>query len=343
MWDAISKTLSVPVVVILVQCLIGQTSGEVGGSDNLPDFELIGFATVNGSTTGGTGGKTNTVTTSDEFRRAASAAEPLVILVSGKLDLGTETVTIGSNKTIIGLGTNAGFVGHIYLHGASNVIFRNLTFANPNGVGQGIGKGDGLTLHSSHHIWVDHCDFLDCADGQFDITHGSDFITISWCRFRYTNAANDHRLSMLIGNKDNLAAEDAGRLHVTLHHNWFGDLVQDRAPRVRFGQVHVFNNYYSATAINTCIGLGCSSQVLVESCYFEGAKRPWRSRSEPTCTQGRIQWNDDNVFTHPKLVIEETNTEVFKPPYKYKLDPGKAVKDIVVRYAGVGKGPFSPN
>ena len=321
----------------LLCCLAGLFGGAGVCYANSPDFSLIGFATVGGHTTGGAGGKTNIVTKPEEFRACVTGDEPLVILVSGTLDLGANTVKIGSNKTIIGVGTNAGFIGHLYLHGVSNVVMRNLSFANPNGVG----GGDSLTLHSSHHVWVDHCDFWDCADGQFDITHGSDFITISWCRFNYTNTASDHRLSMLIGNKDTLAAEDAGKLHVTLHHNWFGDLVQDRAPRVRFGQVHVFNNYYSATNSGTCIGVGCESQVLVESCYFDGVKRPWRYRSSPGRPQGQIQWNDDNVFTHPKLVLECRNTPVFKPPFVYKLDPGKQVKEIVTKYAGVGKGPFA--
>lgn len=322
-------------------CLVGLFGGVSASRANSPDFSLTGFATVGGHTTGGAGGRTNIVTTPEEFRACVASDEPLVILVSGTLNLGSNRVKIGSNKTIIGLGTNAGFVGHIYLHGASNVILRNLSVANPNCVGQGIGGSDGLTLHSSHHVWVDHCDFWDCADGQFDITHGSDFITISWCRFNYTNVANEHRLSMLIGNKDSLAGEDTGRLHVTLHHNWFGDLVQDRAPRVRFGQVNVFNNYYSATNCSTCVGVGCESQVLVESCYFDGVKRPWRYRSSPGRPQGRIQWNDDNVLTHPKLVLECTNTPVFKPSYVYKLDPGRQVKEIVTKYAGVGKGHFA--
>jgi pectate lyase len=308
-----------------------------------PDFSLVGFAAVAGGTTGGAGGKTNTVATAGEFRAAVGSTEPLNIFVSGPLDLGSNTVKIAANKTIIGVGGDAGFVGHVFLEGVSNIILRNLNFANPHGVGQGMGRGDGMTANAAHHVWVDHCNFGECADGQFDITHGSDFITVSWCVFSYTNAANGHRLSMLIGNKDSLVAEDSGKLHVTLHHNWIGDLVQDRTPRVRFGQVHVFNNYYGAKDINTCIGLGCGSQVLVESCDFDGMKRPWRSRADAEkCTPARIQWNDDNVYDHPKLTIEETNSVVFKPPYAYQLDAGKTVKQIVTQYAGVGKGPFAP-
>lgn len=301
-----------------------------------------GFASVEGGTTGGAGGRTNTVSTVADFRAAAGSVEPLTIHVSGLLNFGGESVKVAANKTIIGLGTNAGFIGHIYLHGVSNIILRNLNFTNPKGEGQGIGGGDGMTAHSAHHVWVDHCHFNECADGQFDITHGSDFFTVSWCKFSYTNAASDHRLSMLIGNRDNLAAEDAGKLHVTLHHNWIGDLVQDRAPRVRFGQVHIFNNYYAATSNNICIGLGISSQVLLESSYFDGIKRPWKSRSEPGQNEGRLQTNDDMVYTFgPKIQMGKTAPVDFKPPYAYKLDPAKDVKDIVMNHAGVGKGPFA--
>jgi pectate lyase len=329
-------------VLICLGILVEQVSADNSSNANAPDFSLVGFATVNGGTTGGQGGKTNIVATFDEFRVAAGATEPLNILVSGTLDFGGQSVKIAANKTIIGLGTDAGFVGHVYLYGVSNIILCNLNFTNPKGVGQGMGGGDGMTAHSTHHVWVDHCHFNECADGQFDITHGSDFFTVSWCKFSYTNAASDHRLSMLIGNRDDLAAEDTGKLHVTLHHNWIGDLVQDRAPRVRFGQVHIFNNYYGATSNNTCIGLGILSQVLLESSYFDGIKRPWKSRSEPGQTEGRLQTNDDMVYTFgPKIQMGKTAPVDFKPPYTYQLDAAKDVKDIVTTYAGVGPGPFA--
>jgi pectate lyase len=328
---------------ILALPLICSAAGQGEQPATAPDFSLIGFATEGGGTRGGEGGETVKVATAAEFTTAVTSGKPLIVMVSGTLDLGDRTVNVAPSKTIIGEGKDAGFVGHIALQGVSNVILRNLTFTNAKGVGQGVGGGDALTTHSSHHIWVDHCNFGDCADGQFDITHGSDFITVSWCKFYYTNENNGHRLSMLIGNRDDLEAEDSGKLHVTLHHNWISNLVKDRTPRVRFGEVHIFNTYFAPSADNnTCIGVGIFSRILLESVYFDGVKRPWKSRSEDAEKAGRLQCNDDIIYVYPKKVqMGETSNESFKPPYAYKLDPANTVKDTVMKYAGVGQGPFA--
>jgi pectate lyase len=328
---------------VLALLLICSAVSQADGPTTAPDFSMIGFSTESGGTKGGEGGETVKVATADEFTAAATSDKPLIIKVTGTLELGEKSVNLASNKTILGEGEKAGFVGHIAIQGVSNIILRNLTFTNASGVGQGVGGGDGLTTHSSHHIWVDHCNFGDCADGQFDITHGSDFITVSWCKFYYTDENNGHRLSMLIGNKDNLADEDSGKLHVTLHHNWISSLVQDRTPRVRFGQVHIFNTYFAPAIQNgNCIGVGIEARILLESSHFENVKYPWKSRSEDGDQAGKIQINDDILHVYPKKPkLYETSEETFKPPYAYKLDPANTVKDIVTTNAGAGKGPFA--
>lgn len=314
---------------------------ELRGVSPVPDFSLVGFATLGGGTTGGAGGLTNTVTTAAAFTAAVGAPGAATILVAGKIELVGDAVRIKSDKTILGVGTNAAVVGTLSIVDAGNIILRNLHLSSPPGVS---GR-DALNTSRAHHLWVDHCDFGECTDGQFDITHGSDFITVSWCRFTYTNAANSHRLSMLIGNSDRYAAEDTGKLRVTLHHNWLGTLVRERMPRVRFGQVHIFNTYYAAPGNNYCIGLGRDSQVRLESSSFDAAKRPWRDSTDAKvagATPGRIAWNADNVFAATEVPDWAPNAEVFQPPYPYRPDVGASVKELVTKHAGAGRGPFAP-
>ena len=58
---------------------------------------------------------------------------------------------------------------------------------------------------------------------------------------------------------------------MTLHHNLFENIGQ-RAPRVRFGQVHVYNNVYRSAAdtnYHSTWGVGVESQIFAENNYFE--------------------------------------------------------------------------
>jgi pectate lyase len=68
---------------------------------------------------------------------------------------------------------------------------------------------------------------------------------------------------MLIGSSDSATA-DRGKLRVTIHHNLF-DAIGQRAPRVRFGRVHVYNNLYE---IRRLPGYGYSWGVGVESAIY---------------------------------------------------------------------------
>ena len=54
-----------------------------------------------------------------------------------------------------------------------------------------------------------------------------------------------------------------------MHHNVFDSNVQ-RTPRVRFGQVHVYNNYYvvKSARLRVQLGRGPQSQIYAENNYF---------------------------------------------------------------------------
>lgn len=124
---------------------------------------------------------------------------------------------------------------------------------------------DSLWLSGAERVWVDHCTFNDGDrndkkfppnfpfphnevtqkiqhhDGMLDITLGSNFVTVS------NNYFHDHDKSSLIGGSDSLDKVDGGKLNVTFRHNLYDNAGQ-RLPRVRFGQVHTYNNHYVGNA-----------------------------------------------------------------------------------------------
>jgi pectate lyase len=293
-----------------------------------PDPALVGFATLNGGTTGGTGGDTIMVTNRADFRAALNLASPTIVQVAGAIDIGNTIIRGQSNKTVLGLGTNATLLGNLQFQNGTNIIVRNLHITNPS--------GDGITLQDfSERVWVDHCTFGDCGDGQLDITHGSDIITVSWCKFAYTTNQTSHRFCSLVGHADDNAAEDQGRLSITYHHNWWSTLCHERMPRVRFGHVHVFNNYYFAPGNNYCATATISSELLLENNSYRSVDEPWRKE-----TGGKVRALGNVFVSVTGNNVPATDT-VFTPPYTYALQLAADVPMTVTNLAGAGRGPFA--
>ena len=69
-----------------------------------------GFASVNGGTTGGVGGATVTVDTTDELLDAIETVGPLTIQVSGTIEISRKH-GVAPNKTIIGVASNPPIAG----------------------------------------------------------------------------------------------------------------------------------------------------------------------------------------------------------------------------------------
>ncbi|MCT2581560.1 pectate lyase family protein [Actinophytocola gossypii] len=203
-------------------------------------------------------------------------------------------IPVGSDTTIVGLGRHAVLDGlNLHIEDATNVIVRNLTFVDAadcfpawdptdGDLGAWNSAYDNLSVTGSTHVWVDHNTFTDgdnpdsaqpryfgqpyqVHDGQLDITHGSDLVTVSWNRFTH------HDKTMLIGSTNN-PATDRGKLNVTVHHNLFDTTLQ-RLPRVRFGQVHVYNNHYRVPdTVIYALGVGVESRIVAESNTFHLAR-----------------------------------------------------------------------
>ena len=245
----------------------------------------VGWASTGNGTTGGSGGTVVVVTTFADLTKYAMTTGKYIIYVSGVMGTdvtGTHTasdvttVKVGSDKTIFGL-PGSKLIGGFIINKQSNVIIRNMTIQGPgaydvNGV-------DGLTVQASENIWVDHCDFYDGMDGNLDVVDSASLVTISWTKFHYTSnsvaksATGHHRFSNLLGNSDTKYG-DSTRIKVTMQYDWWADGVDERMPRVRFGQVHVVNNLYTTTEADQAVRAGYKANLLVEGNAFIGTNMP---------------------------------------------------------------------
>jgi pectate lyase len=321
---------SLPLVLMLAGSSL--LAAEKAGlqQDPAPAGRTVSVAVADGfaqGTTGGAGGLAVTVTTADAFKKAATSSSNMVITVSGTLEIGQ--VKVRSNKTIMGADSNATLKGNLALSGVSNVVIQNLNIGNPSGVG----TSDGIEVTSGcSKIFITRCTFTDCKDGSLDIKRASDFVTVSWCRFRYVSQ-KEHNFANLLGHSDS-SKDDRGKLHITMHHNWYDNGSMERMPRVRFGQVHCYNNYYGAADSHYNVGVGVESEILIENCYFDNQKAAWKDYGSKGA-QGKIQWRGLHMV-NTETPTWAPNSTVFNPSssYSYNLDPSDSVKAVVLAGAG---------
>lgn len=221
----------------------------------------------------------------EDARRAAALKQRALIQID-----------VPSNTTIIGASEGAGLTGAtLSIRGVDNVIIRNLVLADTYDCFPAWDPTDGAegnwnseydsirVVDGSTHVWIDHNAFTDEPmtddqlpeyfgrtyqrhDGALDITNGSDLVTISWNTFR------DHDKLTLVGSTDSPGRGDPGHLRVTFHHNLYEGVGQ-RAPRVRFGEVDIYNNSYVIQREQTVgygysIGVGFESHVRLEANSF---------------------------------------------------------------------------
>ncbi|KAK1985576.1 pectate lyase [Colletotrichum cereale] len=286
---------------------------------NTSDACTIGYAT---GTTGGAGGATTTVSTLAQFSAAVAAKDPAVVVVQGAIT-GDVQVSVASNKSILGApGSSITGVG-LYVNKAENVILRNLKIAKVRA-----NAGDAIGIQASSRVWVDHCDLSsdrdngkDFYDGLLDITHASTAVTIS------NTYIHDHFKGSLIGHSDRNGSQDKGKLFVTFANNYWKN-VNSRCPSVRFGNVHIYNNYeerIDSSGVNTRMG----AQVLVESSAFSSVKRAITFRDSKQT--GYANTNDVDLGGSTN---DAPGGNFTKPSYSYTKLGAANVKAFVTSAAG---------
>lgn len=299
-----------------------------------PDFSMKGFATLNGGTTGGEGGTTVVVTTGNQIINALknkSSNTPLKIIVNGKITPSNTSASKIDIKdvndvSIVGQGTNGEFDGiGIKIWRANNIIIRNLKIHHVN-----IGDKDAISIEGpSSNIWIDHNELYnslnvdkDYYDGLLDVKGNADYITISW------NYFHDSWKTSLVGSSDS----DNHNRKITYHHNRWEN-VNSRLPLFRFGQGHLFNNYYN-NIIDSGINSRMGAKLRIEHNHFENSSNPILSAYS---SQDGYWHVVNNKFVNSSGSMPTTSTTTYNPPYSYSLDHVDQVKSIVTQYAGVGK------
>lgn len=262
--------------LFLLACILGLTSLS---AQNYLMTAPEGFGAA---ATGGGNATPVTVSTYADLTAKLKLTTPQVILVSGTIAFSYTSVLV-NDKTIIGLPgarlvntdqTAAGSGILSFKSGSNNIIIRNLIFEGPGAYD--VDGHDNLTSEATN-VWVDHCEFQDGMDGNFDNKGAADNVTISWCKFTYlktpkaggSGGADDHRFTNLVGSgKSDFPAD--GHYSITFKNCYWADGCRERMPRARNAELHILNCYYN-TSVTSSLAIGLGGGDKNSTCYVEGS------------------------------------------------------------------------
>ncbi|MCX2584557.1 pectate lyase family protein [Pedobacter sp. MR22-3] len=307
-----------------------------------------GWASQNGGTTGGGEVTATVVTTYAALKSAIQNTSVKVIQVNGTItipsggrisfqDQNGKTIFGSSGAKLVSADQTKDNSGIMYVKRCNNIIIRNIIFEGPGAYD--VDGQDNITVDACNNIWVDHCEFRDGVDGNFDIKNISDYITVSYCKFSYlkppksggSGGSDDHRFSNLIGSSDGATA-DRGRFRITFVRCWWAQGAVARMPRVRFGKVHIVNNLFNSTVSKSCIQAGFEANILVESNAFENVKNPI-DLMDNTSTAVQAK---NNLFTAVTGNTSGNGVNAFTPPYSLTILNASSVKSNVTASNGAG-------
>jgi len=181
------------------------------------------------------------------------------------------------------------------LKGTKNIVIRNLKFDemwewDESSKGN-YDKNDWDFIDLSNgsaatNVWIDHCTFTKAYDGIVDFKKGTQYVTMSWCKYIGDDGATNsnsmvrQQLATLEASKSSYAfynflrtngysvedivqiiqghdkthlmgsnSLDSGNatLSATFHHQWFINVWDRCVPRLRAGEVHNYNIYVEDT------------------------------------------------------------------------------------------------
>jgi len=296
--------------------------------------------------TGGEGGNVVAVKTRAELSGALSKSGAAIIIVTENITFGEGEMikAVVQNKTLLGMSgvrlistaqvKNGGILS--LSAGSTNVIIRNLIFEGPGAYD--VDGNDLLSNVGCTNLWVDHCEFYDGVDGNFDNTNSADNITISWCKFGYnkppkaggSGGSDDHRFTNLVGGDANAAPADK-YYSITFMYCYWSDGCKERMPRARNAELHVLNCYYN-TGVSGSLALGLEGGINGLTCYVEGSNFKKISNIYKSYGTGT------KTLTYVDC-LGGTMTDIGvapKPSYSYSVIPVNEVEAAVTGASGAG-------
>ena len=296
--------------------------------------------------TGGGNVSPTLVSTAEELQEALTAKGQKVIIITQDITVSSRLKITASNKTLmalpgvklISLQQNKANSGILDIKNSKNLILRNLTLVGPGAYdcdGWDLLCFDGVT-----NAWVDHCDFQDGCDGNFDNKGETDNITVSWCRFRYlkkpkaggSGGSADHRFSNLLGSSSSDKPTD-GTYNMTWAYCWWDEGCVERMLRCRNASLHFLNCYWNSSVAHYYIGPE-NADCYVEGCTFEGAP-----------TSKKIFYQNYNGKNGVKFVkcnskngvpADVSSRVVVTPAYTYTALTADASKTMITGNCGAG-------
>jgi len=289
-----------------------------------------------GNNVTGGGNATPTLVTNESELATALGKKNSVIIITQDITVTNHISTDKNNLTIMALPgvklisnkQNASESGILYLKG-NNLLLRNLTFVGPGAYD--CDGWDNLCLDKATNVWVDHCDFQDGCDGNFDIKSTSDDITVTWCRFRYLKApkaggsggSDDHRFSNLVGSGSSDKPSD-GTYNITYAYCWWDEGCKQRMTRCRNALIHYLNCYWNSSVADYYVGPE-NAKGYFEGCTFAGKAN----------SPSKI-WNEFNGSTNYCTFVNCTgnlpansSTPVAAPTYTYDQLSAATAKNYV--------------
>lgn len=298
-----------------------------------------------GATGGGSASPTLVKDASGLKNAIAKGSNKVVIItqditVSGQISSTATNITIMAvnGAKLISTQQNSDKSGILYLKG-SNIILRNLTFEGPGAYD--CDGNDNLCLDGATKVWVDHCDFQDGCDGNFDIKGKSDNISVTWCRFRYlkkpkaggSGGADDHRFTNLVGSDSSDKPGD-GTYNITYGYCWWDEGCKQRMTRCRNASQHFLNCYWNSSVADYYIGPE-NADCYIEGCIFDG--KPAKSKIFYENYSGKNGAKFINCTSKNGVPADITKRSVLTPTYSYTaLTAAEAKTAITNTTCGAG-------